>query len=53
MWRAIQAVRDDEADACVSAGNTGALMAMSMFCLKTMPQVERPGHRGDLADGAR
>ena len=42
MWRAIQAVRDDEADACVSAGNTGALMAMSMFCLKTMPQVERP-----------
>lgn len=42
MWRAIQAVRDEEADACVSAGNTGALMAMSMFCLKTMPQVERP-----------
>jgi glycerol-3-phosphate acyltransferase PlsX len=42
MWRAIQAVRDGEADACVSAGNTGALMAMSMFCLKTMPQVERP-----------
>ncbi|MDQ4136659.1 MAG: phosphate acyltransferase, partial [Pseudomonadota bacterium] len=29
MWRAIQAVRDKEADAAVSAGNTGALMAMS------------------------
>ncbi|TVR10092.1 MAG: phosphate acyltransferase PlsX [Salinarimonadaceae bacterium] len=42
MWRAIQAVREGEADACVSAGNTGALMAMSMFCLKTMSQVERP-----------
>jgi glycerol-3-phosphate acyltransferase PlsX len=42
MWRAIQAVRDGEADACVSAGNTGALMAMAMFCLKTMPQIERP-----------
>lgn len=42
MWLAIQAVRDGEADACVSAGNTGALMAMSMFCLKTMPQVDRP-----------
>lgn len=42
MWLALQAVRDGEAQACVSAGNTGALMAMSMFCLKTMAQVERP-----------
>jgi glycerol-3-phosphate acyltransferase PlsX len=42
MWRAIQAVRDKEADAAVSAGNTGALMAMSKVCLKTMAHIERP-----------
>jgi glycerol-3-phosphate acyltransferase PlsX len=42
MWQAIQAVRDGEADAIVSAGNTGALMAMSKICLKTMAQIERP-----------
>ncbi|SFJ07822.1 phosphate acyltransferase PlsX [Aerobium aerolatum] len=42
MWRSIQAVRDREADVCVSAGNTGALMAMSKFCLRMMPGVERP-----------
>jgi glycerol-3-phosphate acyltransferase PlsX len=42
MWRSIQAVRDGEADVCVSAGNTGALMAMSKFCLRMMPGVERP-----------
>jgi phosphate acyltransferase len=42
MWQAIQAVRDGEADAVVSAGNTGALMAMSKICLKTMAQIERP-----------
>ncbi|MCJ2011270.1 phosphate acyltransferase PlsX [Methylobacterium sp. J-076] len=42
MWQAIQAVRDGQADACVSAGNTGALMAMSKICLKTMSGIERP-----------
>lgn len=42
MWRAIQTVRDGEADVCVSAGNTGALMAMSKFCLRMVPGVERP-----------
>jgi glycerol-3-phosphate acyltransferase PlsX len=42
MWLAIQAVRDGEADACVSAGNTGALMAMSKFCLQMLPGIERP-----------
>lgn len=42
MWKAIQAVRDGEADAAVSAGNTGALMAMSKVCLKTMAHIERP-----------
>lgn len=42
MWRAIQAVKDGEAHVCVSAGNTGALMAMSRFCLRSMPEIERP-----------
>jgi phosphate acyltransferase len=42
MWQAIQAVRDGEADAVVSAGNTGALMAMAKVCLKTMARIERP-----------
>ena len=42
MWLALQAVRDGEADAAVSAGNTGALMAMAKICLKTMAHIERP-----------
>lgn len=42
MWLAIQAVRDGKADAVVSAGNTGALMAMARFCLKTLSEIERP-----------
>jgi phosphate acyltransferase len=42
MWRAVQAVRDGEADAAVSAGNTGALMATAKVCLKTMAHIERP-----------
>ena len=42
MWRSVQAVRDEEAGAAVSAGNTGALMAMAKFCLKPLPGIERP-----------
>ncbi len=42
MWRAIEAIKAGEADACISAGNTGALMAMSKFCLRTMATIERP-----------
>jgi len=42
MWKAIQAVKQGKADAIVSAGNTGALMAMSKLCLKTFPDIERP-----------
>lgn len=42
MWKAIEAVKDGQAMACVSAGNTGALMAMSRFCLRGMPGIERP-----------
>jgi phosphate acyltransferase len=42
MWKAIEAVKTGEADVAVSAGNTGALMAMSKFCLKSMAEVDRP-----------
>src|SRR5438067_2436374 len=42
MWLAIDAVKKGDADAAVSAGNTGALMGMAKFELKTMPGIERP-----------
>src|SRR5205814_8089307 len=42
MWLAIDAVKKGEADAAVSAGNTGALMAMAKFHLRTMAGIERP-----------
>ncbi len=42
MWLALDAVKKAEADVAVSAGNTGALMAMAKFSLKTMPGIERP-----------
>ncbi|MBV8472721.1 MAG: phosphate acyltransferase PlsX [Hyphomicrobiales bacterium] len=42
MWMAIEAVKKGEADCAVSAGNTGALMAMAKVCLHTMPLIERP-----------
>jgi len=42
MRLAIDAVRDGEAGAMVSAGNTGALMAMSLFSLRPLPGIDRP-----------
>ena len=42
MWQAIEAVKSGAADCAVSAGNTGALMAMAKFCLHTMEPIERP-----------
>ena len=42
MRLAIDLVKSEKADACVSAGNTGALMAMSRFVLKMLPGIERP-----------
>src|ERR1700758_5501714 len=42
MRVALNRVKDDEAQACVSAGNTGALMAVSRYVLKTLPGIERP-----------
>jgi len=42
LWLALEAVKDGRADAAVSAGNTGALMVMAKFCLKTIAGVDRP-----------
>jgi glycerol-3-phosphate acyltransferase PlsX len=42
MRVAINLVKNGEAHACVSAGNTGALMAISRFVLKTIPGIDRP-----------
>ena len=42
MWIAIEAVKNGEADAVVSAGNTGALMAMAKLILRPVADVERP-----------
>jgi len=42
MWMALESVKKGETDCAISAGNTGALMAMSKFCLRTMPQIDRP-----------
>ncbi len=39
---AVELVKNGEAQACVSAGNTGALMAVSRFVLKTLPGIDRP-----------
>jgi glycerol-3-phosphate acyltransferase PlsX len=46
MWLAIEAVKKGEADVCISAGNTGALMAMATFCLRTMANIDRPAIAG-------
>jgi glycerol-3-phosphate acyltransferase PlsX len=42
MWNALQSVADGEADAAISGGNTGALMAMATFCLRPMEGISRP-----------
>ena len=42
MRVAVNLVKSGEAHACVSAGNTGALMAISRFVLKTLPGIDRP-----------
>jgi glycerol-3-phosphate acyltransferase PlsX len=46
MWLAIDAVKKGEADVAVSAGNTGALMAMARFHLRTLPGIDRPAIAG-------
>jgi glycerol-3-phosphate acyltransferase PlsX len=42
MRVALNQVKEGEAQACISAGNTGALMAVSRYVLKTLPGIERP-----------
>jgi phosphate acyltransferase len=42
MWRAIEAVKNKEAEVALSAGNTGALMAMGMFNLGVLDGIARP-----------
>ena len=42
MRVSIDLVKQGRADACVSAGNTGALMATARFVLKTLPHIDRP-----------
>ena len=42
MWLALDAVKKGEADVVISAGNTGALMAMARFDLKMIEGIERP-----------
>src|SRR3990172_5532224 len=46
MWRSIEAVKTGGADFAVSAGNTGALMAMAKFCLHGAAQIYRPAIAG-------
>ncbi len=42
MWKAIEAVKNGEASGVVSAGNTGALMAMSKLIMRPLPGIDRP-----------
>ena len=42
MWKAIESVKNGEAAGVVSAGNTGALMAMAILIMRTLPGVHRP-----------
>ena len=48
MRVAIDLVKEGKADACVSAGNTGALMATAKFVLKMLPGIERPAIIAEL-----
>lgn len=48
MRIAVNRVKDGEAAACVSAGNTGALMATAKFVLKTVSDIERPAIMAEL-----
>ena len=47
MRVAINLIKEGRADVCVSAGNTGALMAMSKLALRTMPGIDRPALAAD------
>ncbi|MCK5894706.1 MAG: phosphate acyltransferase PlsX [Endozoicomonadaceae bacterium] len=53
MWRALEQVSMGVAQACVSAGNTGALMAMGRFLLKVHPGIDRPALIGQVPSVGR
>ena len=53
MRVAVQQVRDGAAQAAVSAGNTGALMAISRYLLKTLDGIDRPAIATQLAQCQR
>ena len=42
LWKVIELVSTSECQACVSAGSTGAMMAIGRFILKTFPGIDRP-----------
>lgn len=42
MWKALESLADGRVQACVSAGNTGALMAISRHVVKLLPGIQRP-----------
>ncbi|MDX2345861.1 MAG: phosphate acyltransferase PlsX [Legionella sp.] len=48
MRLALNLVKENQAEACVSAGNTGALMATARFVLKTLPDIDRPAIIAEL-----
>jgi glycerol-3-phosphate acyltransferase PlsX len=48
MWKMLEQVAEARADACVSSGNTGALMAMAQVILRTLPGIERPALASSL-----
>jgi glycerol-3-phosphate acyltransferase PlsX len=52
MRVAIQQVKDGNAQAAVSAGNTGALMAISRYILKTLDGIERPAIAGQIPNAS-
>ncbi|WP_071890128.1 phosphate acyltransferase PlsX [Kangiella sediminilitoris] len=48
MRKSLELVRDGKADACVSSGNTGALMALATVLIGTLPGIERPAITAEL-----
>ena len=48
MRRAIELVKDGQAQVAVSAGNTGALMAIARYVLKTLDGIDRPAIAGQM-----
>ena len=48
LWRSFEQVADGHAHACVSGGNTGALMATGKFVLKMLPGIDRPAIIAEL-----